>query len=33
MAFDKPSLKARALRLLSQREHSRQELMRKLQVH
>ena len=28
-----PSLKARALRLLARREHSRQELERKLQVH
>ena len=31
MAFDKPSLKGRALRLLSGREHSRAELERKLQ--
>ena len=30
MAFDAPSLKGRALRLLSQREHSRSELERKL---
>lgn len=30
MAFAKPSLKGRALRLLSQREHSRVELERKL---
>ena len=30
MAFDAPSLKGRALRLLSQREHSRAELERKL---
>ena len=30
MAFDAPSLKGRALRLLSQREHSRLELERKL---
>jgi len=30
MAFDAPSLKGRALRLLSQREHSRGELERKL---
>lgn len=30
MAFDAPSLKGRALRLLSQREHSRAELQRKL---
>ena len=30
MAFAKPSLKGRALRLLSQREHSRAELERKL---
>jgi regulatory protein len=30
MAFDTPSLKGRALRLLSGREHSRQELERKL---
>ena len=31
MAFDQPSLKGRALRLLSGREHSRVELERKLQ--
>lgn len=31
MAFDEPSLKGRALRLLSGREHSRAELERKLQ--
>lgn len=31
MAFDQPSLKGRALRLLSSREHSRLELERKLQ--
>jgi regulatory protein len=31
MAFDQPSLKGRALRLLSGREHSRTELERKLQ--
>jgi regulatory protein len=31
MAFDTPSLKGRALRLLSKREHSRLELERKLQ--
>ena len=30
MAFDQPSLKGRALRLLSGREHSRSELERKL---
>lgn len=30
MAFDAPSLKGRALRLLAQREHSRAELQRKL---
>ena len=30
MAFSAPSLKGRALRLLSQREHSRPELERKL---
>ncbi len=30
MAFGAPSLKGRALRLLSQREHSRAELVRKL---
>ncbi|HCY16025.1 MAG: recombination regulator RecX [Curvibacter sp. GWA2_64_110] len=30
MAFDQPSLKGRALRLLSTREHSRAELERKL---
>ncbi|MDM0044606.1 recombination regulator RecX [Variovorax dokdonensis] len=33
MAFDAPSLKGRALRLLSQREHSRAELERKLARH
>ena len=33
MGFDKISLKGRALRLLSGREHSRAELQRKLQVH
>jgi regulatory protein len=33
MAFDQPSLKGRALRLLSQREHSRAELQRKLSAH
>lgn len=33
MAFDQPSLKGRALRLLGQREHSRLELERKLRVH
>ena len=33
MAFDKPSLKGRALRLLGQREHSRAELERKLRAH
>jgi regulatory protein len=33
MAFAKPSLKGRALRLLSQREHSRAELERKLKTH
>ncbi|MBS7350549.1 MAG: recombination regulator RecX [Comamonas sp.] len=33
MAFQKPSLTARALRLLSQREHSRLELERKLAPH
>jgi regulatory protein len=33
MAFDQPSLKGRALRLLSQREHSRVELQRKLSAH
>jgi len=33
MAFDGPSLKGRALRLLSQREHSRAELERKLARH
>ncbi|MBX3608451.1 MAG: recombination regulator RecX [Hydrogenophaga sp.] len=33
MAFDKPSLKGRALRLLAQREHSRAELQRKLSAH
>jgi regulatory protein len=32
MAFAKPSLKGRALRLLSQREHSRLELERKLKA-
>ncbi len=31
MGFDQPSLKGRALRLLSSREHSRLELERKLQ--
>jgi regulatory protein len=31
MGFDQPSLKGRALRLLSNREHSRLELERKLQ--
>jgi regulatory protein len=31
VAFDQPSLKGRALRLLSGREHSRAELQRKLQ--
>jgi regulatory protein len=31
MGFDEPSLKGRALRLLSSREHSRLELERKLQ--
>lgn len=31
MSFAEPSLKARALRLLSNREHSRAELQRKLQ--
>jgi regulatory protein len=31
MALDQPSLKGRALRLLSLREHSRAELVRKLQ--
>lgn len=31
MAFDQPSLKGRALRLLGAREHSRTELERKLQ--
>lgn len=31
MAFEQPSLKGRALRLLSGREHSRSELERKLQ--
>ena len=30
MGFAKPSLKARALRLLAQREHSRSELQAKL---
>jgi len=33
MAFTAPSLKGRALRLLSQREHSRVELERKLARH
>ena len=33
MAFSAPSLKGRALRLLSQREHSRAELERKLAHH
>lgn len=33
MAFDQPSLKGRALRLLAGREHSRAELQRKLKVH
>jgi regulatory protein len=33
MAFGAPSLKGRALRLLSQREHSRAELERKLARH
>lgn len=33
MAFAAPSLKGRALRLLSQREHSRAELMKKLALH
>ncbi|MEJ8821852.1 recombination regulator RecX [Variovorax humicola] len=33
MAFAAPSLKGRALRLLSQREHSRAELERKLSRH
>jgi regulatory protein len=33
MAFDQPSLKGRALRLLSGREHSRQELERKLRSY
>ena len=33
MAFAAPSLKGRALRLLSQREHSRLELERKLAKH
>jgi regulatory protein len=33
VAFSAPSLKGRALRLLSQREHSRAELERKLAVH
>ncbi len=33
MAFAAPSLKGRALRLLSQREHSRAELERKLRKH
>jgi regulatory protein len=33
MAFDQPSLKGRALRLLAQREHSRAELERKLRPH
>ena len=33
MAFAQPSLKGRALKLLSQREHSRRELERKLAKH
>ena len=33
MGFTSPSLKGRALRLLSQREHSRDELRRKLARH
>jgi regulatory protein len=33
MGFSKPSLKGRALRLLAGREHSRQELERKLAGH
>jgi regulatory protein len=33
MAFAAPSLKGRALRLLSQREHSRSELERKLKKY
>lgn len=33
MGFDQPSLKGRALRLLSGREHSRAELQRKLSQH
>lgn len=33
MGFAQPSLKGRALRLLSQREHSRAELERKLRQH
>ena len=33
MAFNAPSLKGRALRLLGQREHSRAELERKLRPH
>ena len=33
MAFNAPSLKGRALRLLSQREHSRAELERKLKKY
>jgi regulatory protein len=33
MAFDQPSLKGRALRLLAGREHSRAELQRKLSAH
>jgi len=33
MGFDQPSLKGRALRLLSGREHSRAELQRKLAQH
>jgi regulatory protein len=33
MPANKPSLKARALRYLSAREHSRQELARKLARH
>lgn len=33
MAFNAPSIKGRALRLLGQREHSRAELERKLRPH
>lgn len=33
MGFGQPSLKGRALKLLSQREHSRSELERKLRQH